>query len=126
MQEIVPRIQKKHPKLDERGMETAIAKLFSNRTAGDLFVTMFRERANIGKQIKAGQEAYSVDQLVSTGKNTAQGQGIDLEAKNGTSICRWGRTCCRCTFPRWRKCLRYCRVSRLSCVNMPVRQRQLR
>ncbi|MFD2049445.1 phage tail tape measure protein [Pantoea stewartii] len=81
MQEIVPRIQKKHPKLDERGMETAIAKLFSNRTAGDLFVTMFRERANIGKQIKAGQEAYSVDQLVSTGKNTAQGQGIDLEAK---------------------------------------------
>lgn len=81
MQEIVPRIQKKHPKLDERGMETAIAKLFSNRTAGDLFVTMFRERANINKQIKAGQEAYSVDQLVATGKNTAQGQGIDLEAK---------------------------------------------
>lgn len=81
MQEIVPRIQKKHPKLDEREMETAIAKLFSNRTAGDLFVTMFRERANINKQIKAGQEAYSVDQLVATGKNMAQGQGIDLEAK---------------------------------------------
>ncbi|MFG1173868.1 phage tail tape measure protein [Erwiniaceae bacterium CAU 1747] len=81
MQEIVPRIQKKHPKLDERGMETAIAKLFSNRTAGDLFVTMFRERANINKQIQAGQDAYSVDQLVEAGKKTAQGQTLDLESK---------------------------------------------
>lgn len=79
--EVIPRIQKRHPNLDERGMETAIAKLFSSRTGGDLFVTMYRERANIQKQISAGQSAYNVDQLVGEGNGTAQGQQIGMEAK---------------------------------------------
>jgi phage-related tail protein len=81
MEEIVPRIRKKHPKLDERGMETAIAKLFSNRKGADLFVTMYREHANIEKQIKAGHEAYKVEQLVGEGKTTAQGQELELDAR---------------------------------------------
>uniref|UniRef100_UPI001145FFBA phage tail tape measure protein n=1 Tax=Xenorhabdus cabanillasii TaxID=351673 RepID=UPI001145FFBA len=81
MEEIVPRIRKKHPQLDERGMETAIAKLFSNRKGADLFVTMYREHANIEKQIKAGHEAYSVDQLVKEGKTTAQGQELERDAR---------------------------------------------
>ncbi|WFQ80933.1 phage tail tape measure protein [Xenorhabdus sp. SF857] len=81
MDEIVPRIRKKNPQLDERGMETAIAKLFSNRKGADLFVTMYREHANIEKQIKAGHEAYSVDKLVGEGKTTAQGQELELDAR---------------------------------------------
>ncbi|PHM23266.1 phage tail tape measure protein [Xenorhabdus budapestensis] len=81
MEEIVPRIRRKHPQLDERGMETAIAKLFSNRKGADLFVTMYREHANIEKQIKAGHEAYSVDQLVKEGKTTAQGQELERDAR---------------------------------------------
>ncbi|CAM3674152.1 phage tail tape measure protein [Xenorhabdus thuongxuanensis] len=81
MDEIVPRIRKKHPQLDERGMETAIAKLFSNRKGADLFVTMYREHANIEKQIKAGHEAYNVEQLVTEGQKTAQGQELETEAR---------------------------------------------
>ncbi|MDE9487202.1 phage tail tape measure protein [Xenorhabdus bovienii] len=81
MEEIVPRIRKKHPKLDERGMETAIAKLFSNRKGADLFVTMYREHANIEKQIKAGKEAYNVDKLVDEGQKTAQGQELEMDAR---------------------------------------------
>ncbi|WP_339354802.1 hypothetical protein [Xenorhabdus indica] len=77
----MPRIRKKHPQLDERGMETAVAKLFSDRKGADLFVTMYREHANIEKQIKAGHEAYSVDKLVKEGKTTAQGQELELDAR---------------------------------------------
>ncbi|MDC9594186.1 phage tail tape measure protein [Xenorhabdus sp. IM139775] len=81
MEDIVPRIRKKRPQLDERGMETAIAKLFSNRKGADLFVTMYREHANIEKQIKAGHEAYKVDQLIAEGQTTAQGQELEMEAR---------------------------------------------
>lgn len=81
MTEIVPRIRKKNPGLDEQGMELAIAKLFSNRKGADLFVTMYREHANIEKQIKAGSEAYTVEQLNNEGSGTAQGQQIALEAQ---------------------------------------------
>lgn len=81
LNEIVPRIKKASPNLDERGMETAIAKLFSNRRGADLFVTMYREQANIKKQMAAGQSAFNVDQLVAEGKGTAQGQHIALHAR---------------------------------------------
>lgn len=79
--EIVPRIQKKYPGLDETGIETHIAQLFSNRKAAGLFVTMYRERANMEKQIKAGHEAYKVDQLVEEGSKTAQGQELELASR---------------------------------------------
>ncbi|CDH31728.1 phage tail tape measure protein [Xenorhabdus bovienii] len=79
--EVVPRIRKKHPGLSESGMETAIAKLFSNPKAGGLFVTMYRERTNIEKQIKAGKEAYNVDKLVDEGQKTAQGQELEMDAR---------------------------------------------
>ncbi|MBD2783695.1 hypothetical protein ID858_11525 [Xenorhabdus sp. DI] len=81
MEEVVPRIKKKNPELDEMGIQTAIAKLFSNRKAAGLFVTMYREHANIEKQIRAGKKAYTVDQLVEEGKTTAQGQELEMEAR---------------------------------------------
>ncbi|BET96432.1 phage tail tape measure protein [Xenorhabdus taiwanensis] len=79
--EIVPRIKKKYPGLDETGIETNIAQLFSNKKAAGLFVTMYRERANMEKQIKAGHEAYRVDQLVKEGSSTAQGQELELGSR---------------------------------------------
>ncbi|WGM18437.1 hypothetical protein QE193_25170 (plasmid) [Arsenophonus nasoniae] len=81
MDEIVPRIRKKYPQLTESQMETQIAQLFSSRTGSDVFVTMYREHANIEKQIKAGNAAYGLEPLIAEGKKTAQGQQIELEAK---------------------------------------------
>ncbi|WGL95301.1 phage tail tape measure protein [Arsenophonus nasoniae] len=81
MEEMVPRIRKKYPKASESQMATHIAQLFSSRTAADVFVTMYLERSNIEKQIKAGREAYNLDQLITEGKKTAQGQQIEFEAR---------------------------------------------
>ncbi|MBT0719404.1 hypothetical protein HGT71_14235 [Rosenbergiella epipactidis] len=91
LNEIVPRIKKASPNLDEHGMETAIAKLFSNRRGADLFVTMYREQANIKKQIAAGQSAFNVDQLVAEGKGTAQGQRLALQARQRDLYLQMGR-----------------------------------
>ncbi|WP_334468161.1 hypothetical protein [Arsenophonus sp. PmNCSU2021_1] len=77
----MPRIRKKYPQLTESQMETKIAQLISSRTGSDLFVTMYREHANIEKQIKAGNAAYGLEQLITEGKKTAQVQQIELEAK---------------------------------------------
>lgn len=81
MTEIVPRIQKANPKLNEAGMEMAIAKLFSSRTAQDIMVTMYKQRANIDKQITAGNAAQSTQQILSTNKNSAVGQRLNLAAE---------------------------------------------
>lgn len=81
MTEIVPRIKKANPKLDEAGMEMAIAKLFSSRTAQDIMVTMYKQRANIDKQITAGNAAQSTQQILSTNKNSAVGQRLNLAAE---------------------------------------------
>ncbi|MCX9039104.1 hypothetical protein NLN82_24105 [Citrobacter portucalensis] len=91
MQEIVPRIQKKTPGLNEQQMELAIAKLFSNRNGADLFVTMYREQANMRKQITAGNQAYTIEQLVNQGKNSAQGQDIELEARKHDLYLQMGK-----------------------------------
>lgn len=81
MTEIVPRIKKTNPKLNEAGMEMAIAKLFSSRTAQDIMVTMYKQRANIDKQITAGNAAQSTQQILSTNKNSAVGQRLNLAAE---------------------------------------------
>ncbi|WP_337039907.1 hypothetical protein [Serratia marcescens] len=81
MTEIVPRIRKANPKFDEAGMEMAIAKLFSSRTAQDIMVTMYKQRANIDKQITAGNAAQSTQQILSTNKNSAVGQRLNLAAE---------------------------------------------
>lgn len=81
MTEIVPRIKKTNPKLDESGMEMAIAKLFSSRTAQDIMVTMYKQRANIDKQITAGDSAQNTQQIHKTNKNSAVGQQLNLAAE---------------------------------------------
>lgn len=81
MTEIVPRIRKANPTLNESGMEMAIAKLFSSRTAQDIMVTMYKQRANIDKQVKAGNAAQSTQQIISGNRNSAVGQQMRLTAE---------------------------------------------
>lgn len=81
MTEIVPRIRKAHPELNEAGMEMAIAKLFSSRTAQDIMVTMYKQRSNIDKQVKAGDAAQTTQQIISSNKNSAVGQQMRMAAE---------------------------------------------
>ncbi|WP_193162987.1 phage tail tape measure protein [Enterobacter ludwigii] len=81
MTEIVPRIRKANPKLNEAGMEMAIAKLFSSRTAQDIMVTMYKQRSNIDKQVKAGNDAQTTQQIISGNKDSAVGQQLRLAAE---------------------------------------------
>lgn len=81
MTEIVPRIRKANPKLNEAGMEMAIAKLFSSRTAQDIMVTMYKQRSNIDKQVKAGNDAQTTQQIISGNKGSAVGQQLRLAAE---------------------------------------------
>lgn len=81
MTEIVPRIRKANPTLNESGMEMAIAKLFSSRTAQDIMVTMYKQRANIDKQVRAGNAAQSTQQIISGSKNSAVGQQLRLASE---------------------------------------------
>lgn len=79
--EIVPRIKKKFPKATEQQMELRIAQIFSDRTAADFFVMLYRDRENIKKQITSGENAFNLNQLITEGKKTAQGQQIEFEAR---------------------------------------------
>ncbi|EBP3998759.1 hypothetical protein S301_08700 [Salmonella enterica subsp. enterica] len=83
-QEILPAIRKKYPHASTAQTRNILSSLASNRRAQDLLLLMFREQANIEKQVKAGGEAYNVDQLVSEGSQSAYGREIALEAKKRT------------------------------------------
>lgn len=66
---------------DGAPMEIAIGKHFSNRTAGNLWTTMYRERANIAKHMTAAGGAMGVDDLAKAAGKTALGKEVDLLAK---------------------------------------------
>lgn len=75
------------PKLYAQGvkdgdqMEMAISKLFSNRTASSLFVTMYKERELAARATERAKHAVGVDGLFNLGQNTLAGKEIDYEAK---------------------------------------------
>jgi len=77
---IIPRLKKQGIK-DGDEMQMAIAKLFSNRTAGNLWTSMYMERFNIQKHIDAAQGAMGIDDLAKAGSKTLMGQEIQYEAK---------------------------------------------
>ncbi|EAA6842073.1 hypothetical protein DRX19_13680 [Salmonella enterica subsp. enterica] len=83
-QEILPAIHKKYPHASELQIRNILSSLVSNRKGQDLLLLMYREQANIEKQIKAGGEAYNVDQLVGEGEKTPYGKEIALQAKKQT------------------------------------------
>ncbi|NIG98864.1 MAG: hypothetical protein G5701_08785 [Serratia symbiotica] len=81
MEEVVPRIGKRYPGLSEEGIQLKISDLFSNRTASDLFETMYNQRENITKQMAAGKKVQDMDTIINNGEKTAPGQELILEAK---------------------------------------------
>ncbi|ATM78981.1 hypothetical protein CRN79_25485 [Serratia fonticola] len=81
LEEVVPRIKKTYPDLDESGILQKISSLFSNRTAADLFATMYQQRANIQKQMAAGHRAQGIDEIISSSQQNAAGQELILSAK---------------------------------------------
>ncbi|WP_291969400.1 hypothetical protein [Candidatus Symbiopectobacterium sp.] len=81
IEEVVPRIKKAFPNLSDEGVQLKIGVLFSNRTASDLFATMYNQRENIQKQLLAGTQAQDIDTLLRQWQHTAGGQELILEAK---------------------------------------------
>ena len=79
MQEVLPRIKQKYPNLNDAGIRNILTSLSSNGKAQDLLALMYREHANIEKQVTAGRQAYGVDQLVKLGKNNPAGKKLILE-----------------------------------------------
>ncbi|EBZ9516561.1 hypothetical protein EH138_20530 [Salmonella enterica subsp. enterica serovar Eastbourne] len=86
LEDVVPQIEKIKPKwaMDSNGnldMALAISKLFSNRTASDLFTTIYTQRENIKRQMTAASRAQSMDTVISEGQNGPAGQQLILEAR---------------------------------------------
>jgi hypothetical protein len=77
---LIPRL-KAQGIADGPTMEIALGKLFSNRTASNLWTTMYRERTNISKHIGAAGKAMGVDDLAKAAMETPQGKMLDLYAK---------------------------------------------
>ncbi|HFW2686840.1 TPA: hypothetical protein ACIBAO_001385 [Salmonella enterica subsp. enterica serovar Waycross] len=86
LEDVVPQIEKIKPKwaMDSNGnldMALAISKLFSNRTASDLFTTIYTQRENIKRQMAAASHAQSMDTVISEGQNGPAGQQLILQAR---------------------------------------------
>lgn len=67
--------------LNDQQVVSKINALFSGRKGGDLFASLYLERANIAKHLAAAPRAYGVDALYKEAGATAGGQEIELEAK---------------------------------------------
>ncbi|ENW0690385.1 phage tail tape measure protein [Salmonella enterica] len=86
LEDVVPQIEKIKPKwaMDSNGkldMALAISKLFSNRTASDLFATIYTQRENIKRQMAAASHAQDMDTVISEGQYSPAGQQLILQAQ---------------------------------------------
>jgi hypothetical protein len=66
---------------DERGVLDAIGGIFSNRTASNLFATMYQQRAQIHKNEKLNRGAADIDQLDKLGRDSAAGKELEMHAR---------------------------------------------
>ena len=67
--------------LSDQQVISKINALFSGRKGGDLFASLFMERANIAKHLGAGPKAYGVDPLYREASQMAAGQEAELLAR---------------------------------------------
>ncbi|WP_426102895.1 hypothetical protein [Pseudomonas sp. PSPC3-3] len=58
-----------------------IGAIFSNRTAGQFFSTMYTQQASIEKNMKLNAGAAGIDQLYENAKNSLTGKKIELDKK---------------------------------------------
>jgi hypothetical protein len=80
MTRVIPKINP-DGKLNDQQVLSRINALFSGRKGGDLFASMYLERANIGKQLANAPKAYGVHALYNEGTRNADGQLLELEAR---------------------------------------------
>lgn len=86
LEDVVPQIEKIKPEwaMDSNGkldIALAVSKLFSNRTASDLFATIYTQRENIKRQMAAASHAQDMDTVISEGQNSPAGQQLILQAQ---------------------------------------------
>lgn len=80
MSRVVPKLNPDGT-LNDQQVVSKINALFSGRKGGDLFASLYMERANIAKHLAAAPKAYGVDALYKEAGATAGGQELELEAK---------------------------------------------
>lgn len=80
MTRVIPKLNP-DGKLNDQQVISKINALFSGRKGGDLFASLFLERANIAKQLANAPRAYGVDALYSEAQGTAAGQEAELQAR---------------------------------------------
>lgn len=79
-QVLLPQLAKKGI-TDPKKIEDVIGGLFSNRTAGNQFLDMFRQRIQMHKNAKLNEGAYDIDQTYTLGKQQAGGAELEAAAK---------------------------------------------
>jgi uncharacterized membrane protein YebE (DUF533 family) len=80
MTRVIPKLNP-DGKLNDQQVVSKINALFSGRKGGDLFASLYLERANIAKHLAAAPKAYGVDALYGLATGTASGQEAELLAR---------------------------------------------
>jgi len=91
MEDVLPKLRAGGATTDQQVL-TRISQLFSNRTASNLFTSLYLERSNIEKHMKAAPQAFGVAALYKEGSGNAQGKELDLLAKKRDLQLELGRT----------------------------------
>ncbi|PHV16328.1 phage tail protein [Janthinobacterium sp. BJB303] len=77
---LLPQLEKKGI-TDAKQIEDTIGSLFSNRTAGNQFLDMFRQRIQMHKNAKLNEGAYDIEQIYDLGKQQAGGAELEAAAR---------------------------------------------
>ncbi|SDN92085.1 hypothetical protein SAMN05216517_114125 [Janthinobacterium sp. OK676] len=77
---LLPQLEKKGI-TDPKQIEDTIGSLFSNRTAGNQFLDMFRQRIQMHKNAKLNEGAYDIEQIYDLGKQQAGGAELEATAR---------------------------------------------
>lgn len=77
---LLPQLAKKGI-TDPKKIEDTIGGLFSTRTAGNQYLDMYRQRAQIHKNAKLNEGAYDIDQINGLGKNQAGGKELQANSR---------------------------------------------
>ncbi|MHA3059502.1 phage tail tape measure protein [Acinetobacter sp. ANC 4636] len=76
----------------ESDVVDAIGSIFSNRTASQLFSTMYLQRENIHKNMRLNAGADNIDQLDKQARNTTAGKEVEAKAKLHDAYLQFGQT----------------------------------
>ena len=92
MEEILlPALAKKG--ITEKGaVHDAMGSMFTNRTASNLFTTMYDQREQIHKNAKLNAGAENIDQLSERAKGTTSGKELEAKAKLHDAYLQFGQT----------------------------------